>query len=440
MPRKIKILASGDWTDSGFGTVMRSIFPRLARTGLFDIVLVGWGYDGRLELAKEALEAGIEVIPTTSANQGTGKWMADICGHHTARKWFPQYKPDILFCLGDIWQLEPYARDETFNPARKVFYVPVDTDTITQSDLATFRKPDALVVYSQFAKDVLERQIPFQNVQYIPHGIDTRVFREYAENAVNEFRLEQGYALDDWIVLVVGMNQVRKAHPRSMTAFKAATCKVFNSPNSVVNTRSGDTYEPGSKWCENERLMRCDGCPNYERDPATDKWVMHFHCPMSTGFGWHLPEISYRLGLKGRVRATMGLAQGQGVPAGRLALLMNAANVHLLLTHREGYGLPITETMACGVPNVVTDYSGCSELVRQAGYPVKVRDFNTSNFHNAVDAMADIADAARGLRRLHDDPGFYEDHRRRGIEFAKSQDWDITMPQWVDLFRRLVPV
>lgn len=440
MPRKIKILASGDWTDSGFGTVMRAILPRLARTGLFEITVVGWGYDGRLELAKEALEAGIELVPTATANQGTSKWMADICGYQTCRSVAQSFQPDILFALGDIWQLEAYANDSMFSHIRKVFYVPVDTDTISQPDLPTFRKPEALVVYSQFARDVLDRQIPFLMHQFIPHGIDTTTFKEHADKSIAEFRQSQGYGPDDWVILTVGMNQVRKAHPRSMLAFKAATCKVFNDQNSVVKDDKGDTYEPGAKWCEEKNLMRCDGCRFYDPDPATEKWYLHFHCAASSGLGWHLPEMSHRLGMRGRVKVTKGLSPGKGIPSYYLALLMNAANVHMLLTHREGYGLPITETMACGTPNVVTDYSGCSELIREAGYPVKVKDFNVSNFHQAVDAMADIADAARGLRRLHDEPDYYAEQRTKGLEFAKSQDWDVTLPMWVDLFRRLVTV
>ena len=463
MARKIKILASGDWIDGGFGTVMRNIWTRLARTGLFDITLVGWHYRGDLGLAKEAMDCGIKLVPTLSFEDGAGPMQQDIIGGITTANVARSIKPDILFVLGDPWQVDGFGKPvpgpdgetppDVYEGAHRVFYCPIDSDTLSTGSLNALAKCDTLVLYSQFGVDTVRRQRPDLDPRLILHGVDTSIFRLMADGHVANFRKPPEKWSPDkppYIVLTVGMNQVRKAHPRTLAAFKAATCAVFGAgehgedgERNVITVDGEDgkvEFSPPSDWCRNVQKMRCEKCPHYQRRADRDHWLLHFHCSEDGAAGWNLPEMAHRFGIHDRVRVSFKGRHNNsgGVPPKTLAALMNAANVHMMLTHREGFGLPIVETMACGTPNVVTDYSACAELLeRGGGVPVPVTDYVINHFHGQVDGIADIAAAAEGLGRLADDEQFYNEQREKGLAFAEQLSWDRIAMEWVELFREI---
>lgn len=451
MPTKpIRILATGDWIDSGFGTVMRNVFGRLARSKAFEVHLVGWNYRGKIDLAREAIEAGIHLYPTLPLENGI-EGREDMTGAITCTRLVQQLRPDIFFFLGDPWQCEPFTRDP-FQNVTKVFYVAVDTDVMEANNLKNVLKADVVVTMSEFGRSVMKRQAKFSNPSMIYHGVDPSVFRVMDDTVRDRMRAGQKWkvpeGVDPWVVLVVGTNQTRKAHPRSVAAFKAATCATFNDQEAEIavdadeemeaefaDKRDGDKYrfKPAHEWCEKVQKMRCEKCPFYKPDPVTTGWVLHFHCPNYSLLGWNLSELAQRFDLVDRIGCS---SFAQDITPQKVAMLMNASDVHLLLTHREGFGLPIVETMACGKPNIVTGYSSCVELIEKGGgHAVKITDFNTNNFHSAVDAMADIADAARALRRAFTDKFWYARQRQKGLDFTAGIDWDKITMQWVELFR-----
>jgi glycosyltransferase involved in cell wall biosynthesis len=47
---------------------------------------------------------------------------------------------------------------------------------------------------------------------------------------------------------------------------------------------------------------------------------------------------------------------------------MRSANVLMLASRGEGFGIPVIEAQACGTPVIVTDWTAQPELVRDHGY------------------------------------------------------------------------
>jgi glycosyltransferase involved in cell wall biosynthesis len=118
------------------------------------------------------------------------------------------------------------------------------------------------------------------------------------------------------------------------------------------------------------------------------------------------PEIRRqieRLGIEQRVVFTGYL------PDEALVVLLNLADVLVLPSLLEGYGLPAVEAAACGCPVVATKASPLPELLGQAG--IYIDPFNTQELE---EALAQVL-CSEALRRKM---------RAAGLEAAQELTWD----------------
>ena len=170
---------------------------------------------------------------------------------------------------------------------------------------------DRLLDYSQFSAKITGGK------EWLPHGIDTDVFKPYERVASKaEFR-KAGFRMlndDDFLVGVVATNQVRK------------------------------------NWqlaCETLRILIDRGHDNLKAWFHTD--VMQRH--------WDIPALIVDYGLEGRVAVTIARFSDE-----QMAMTYSACDVTLGIGP-EGFGYPIAESLACATPVVCGTYGGQSEFV-----------------------------------------------------------------------------
>jgi glycosyltransferase involved in cell wall biosynthesis len=96
------------------------------------------------------------------------------------------------------------------------------------------------------------------------------------------------------------------------------------------------------------------------------------------------------------------------VPDGDLALLYNAATMLVLPSKGEGFGLPVVEAMACGLPVIASDRNSLPEVLGGAGV--------------LFDPDSDDALAACILRLLRE-PDLRTELRARGLVRAGAYTW-----------------
>lgn len=106
--------------------------------------------------------------------------------------------------------------------------------------------------------------------------------------------------------------------------------------------------------------------------------------------------------LKGHVTIT-----GYVAPERRTELYADAAML-VLPSYEEGFGLPVLEAMACGVPVIVSSRGSLPEVAGPAASPVD----------------ADDADGFAEQMRSLLDPGTAADASRRGLAQASRYSWD----------------
>lgn len=111
------------------------------------------------------------------------------------------------------------------------------------------------------------------------------------------------------------------------------------------------------------------------------------------------------------------------LPTAEIRALMAASAMLVLPSLEEGFGLPVIEAMAAGLPVVCSGGSALGEVAGDAAW--------------LVDPL-DSGSIARGLERLLDDPSHAAELRRRGLERSRAYDWDRTARETLAFYRRLL--
>ena len=84
-----------------------------------------------------------------------------------------------------------------------------------------------------------------------------------------------------------------------------------------------------------------------------------------------------------------------------LAMIYNSFDLYVQYASLEGFGMPVVEAAACGVPVVATDYSAMSETVRKlAGRPIPVAYYNVEMESNRTWAYPDNQEFIKILKQF----------------------------------------
>tara|TARA_Y100001972_G_C7643435_1_gene323278 strand:+ start:223 stop:1602 length:1380 start_codon:yes stop_codon:yes gene_type:complete len=439
MTKKIKILFMSDWGDTGFGTVGKELCARFAEMGIFDVHYLGW-HANPGDVGPAAAD-GIR-LHTTRFWDGS-----DQFAKHTFNPTVEAIRPDVVIALGDPWMIDHV--DDC--PLRESFtwlaYVPIDRDVISKPWINQMKKPDCLVLYSQFGMEVVEEQIPFRNPRLILHGVDKATFKPwYPEGTQEDTPLPElqrarkqtlgQQFVDKFVVGFVGRNQIRKAIPQTFKAFKSFNCSTWIERQDVTvrNPKTGEveaTYT-AEEFCKTKQCFRCDVCPAFQQRPETEHSILYLHTTRGDGksphdrpgIGWSIDELGHRYDLHGRVAMTPNLDVLKGLPRAALAQIMQCFDVHLFLSHSEGYGLPIAETLSCGVPTIVTNYSSMPELVSKGGgKAIDVHAFDTFTTWENEWAIADVGKASDEVNKIFEDSEYAAKMRREAAENDYTPDW-----------------
>lgn len=106
-----------------------------------------------------------------------------------------------------------------------------------------------------------------------------------------------------------------------------------------------------------------------------------------------------------------------------MPLVYSGAAAFVFPSLYEGFGLPVLEAMACGVPVISSRTSSLPEVVGNAGVLVDPHD---------VDALAE------SLRRVLEDRTFREQLGPRGLQQAAGFSWKQTAAATIDVYRRVL--
>ncbi|GAH73709.1 unnamed protein product, partial [marine sediment metagenome] len=214
------------------------------------------------------------------------------------------------------------------------------------------------------------------DVHYIPHGIPTDVYKPLE----NKAECRKSFFLDpnEYVVLYVGWNRVRKMVPRMLRGFKR-----FRELNPDVKSRFmlWTPVQPPSRPRESAMGVA---------DVGVNLIPEMVELGLTDACRW--PEWS-------EVQKIGGLPEWDPTGGWDMVKLYNSADVVLGCTGGEGAWLVGLEAQASGVPVITTDYASAPEIVG-AGLTVKASDYNLLNTPGTRIALADIDQMAEALTKI----------------------------------------
>lgn len=312
----------------------------------------------------------------------------DTLGVLRAHEAIQEFEPDLIYHTGEPGTLTDFTR---VTPARLPFvaYVPIEGEPIANQDWINVLKGLTVFTCSEYGAKIIERDCGIQNVRWAYHGLDHDVFK------VNGRRDEVRKLLNwenKFVIIIVATNVRRKQHTRLFEAVKILKER-YHQKDIVVydHTIPFDGY-----WLE----------------------------------GWNLPEVSYSLGVHDIVQFNPAMLEhNSSIPEvglfDNLGLvdLYNAADLFVLPSQVEGFGFPIAEAMACGVPVMVTKYGAGWEIAQPAGIPIPVKDWEIHKSGTRY-ANADIEALASEILRFRR-TGLQEQIRRSkaGLQRVRAFSW-----------------
>ncbi|MGE3728174.1 MAG: glycosyltransferase [Candidatus Sericytochromatia bacterium] len=142
-----------------------------------------------------------------------------------------------------------------------------------------------------------------------------------------------------------------------------------------------------------------------------------------------LKELIQVYGLEQHVRISENFDPYQRPLTQKSLLELYQASDCLLLTSLgEGFGMPLIEAQACGLPVLAPDHSAIPEVVGRAGLLIKAPQMICGQSADSIVwlRVPDPVDAAERMAELMTNPALRAELEQRALQQARAQSWDNT--------------
>ncbi len=364
---------------SGFGRVTREVTTRLAKHPDIEIACLGWSYDG---WPYDRERFPFVIYPSRGATQGAENFERII----------HEFKPQVVITLAEAWMIDWLPTHPVRPQFKWIGYFPLDGGPFYPPWESMLKDVDELVAMSEFGRQIFQQGLPSRKIQMIYHGVDPAVFRPLPDR--ERLKSHERFR-GKFVVGCVARNQPRKNIPALVKAFAQLSERIEN---------------------------------------------LHLYLHMNPcDVGYDIVTLLHRYGLKGKADVNgPDFSLHQGLEDEQLNRLYNLFDVMVLPSTGEGFGLPILESLAAGVPVAATDYSACTELLQGRGELIKILTTVTAGTNLIEQAVIDVDDIAACIDRVHRNPDLAKERSAAGRTFAETLAWDNLVPKWVDLIRSCV--
>lgn len=347
------------------------------------------------ELYKLNTNHSLVVLTKKGANHNLFKDCEEFNLRHVAGKLFVDFeqiflpiaagheKLDILHCTGNTTPIySPVPIVQTLHDI--IFMDPIPkTDSLYQRFGNYYRrfivpivskKSQAIITVSEHEKHrIIERlQIPENRIHVIHNGINSR-FKKIDDKYILE-SFTQKYNLPEQYILFIGNNSYRKNPERVLQAF-AKYCNK-KKPNALALVTPGLSRNYVNEYL---KIINEEGVQN------------HIYTP---GY----------------------------IDSNDLPLLYSCSKLFLFPSLSEGFGMPVLEAMACGVPVITSNISSLPEIANKSA---KLID------PNSTEAIEEA------IEELLENPGLMADLSAKGLRQAEKFRWNKVAEKTMEIYEQV---
>ncbi len=425
MKKRILCCTEASFLSTGYATYGLEVQKRLNSTGKYELAeLAAFGHPSdQRQLSLPWRYYGN--LPDSENEQAYQANPSNRFGAYRFESVCLDFKPDIVWDFRDWWMLE-YSNRSAFHPYYNIAFMPtVDSWPQDEEWMDTFSNADKILTYTDWSKDVLSRQ---SNNRIKVAGVASPAadYKTYCLRDRRKHKNDLGFDPDVTIIGTVMRNQRRKLYPDLFKSFAEFLKQI---------------------------------------PPAVAKKVfLYIHC-CNPDVGWNIPKLINMFGLSSKVMVTYYCKQCKsvfsafyqdtrtacikcsgsatfpnvkdGISTHELSKIMGLFDLYVQYSICEGFGIPMVEAAACGVPVAAVDYSAMTDVVRKVGgYPIRVqRMYMEPETHcwralpdneHLIQILVDFMKLPDGIRA------------KKGFESRKKVEteytWEKAAKAWADAF------
>jgi len=312
--KTIFVISDHPMAPSGVGTQTKYFIEALLATGRYKFVCLGGAVD-HPDFSPQKVEGfGDDWIVHPVKGYGDA---------NVIRSALTTVKPDILWFMTDprfygwLWDMENEIR--AYMPM--VYYHVWDNYPPPEYNRPFYLSTDVIVSISKVTHDVVSEVAPDVENIYLPHAVNSNIFKKLDEDDIEEFAIEH--------------------------------FEEHYDPDRVIffwNNRNARRKQSGSViWWFNK----------FAEEVGPEKVQLIMHTDPKDHHGQDLEQIIHHLGADdGRI-----ILSTQKVPPEILSMLYNLADCTVNIADAEGFGLATLESLSCETPIIVNMTGGLQEQV-----------------------------------------------------------------------------
>lgn len=345
---------------SGFARATHAILEQVRKQ--FEVTVLGLNYRGdphEYPYKMYAAAPGGDLF-------GVGRllWMCDVV------------KPDVIVIQNDGWNIPNYIKQ--LQRAKEYASIPVIA--IVAVDGKNFRNEwltgvAHTIFWTEFAAQEAREGGYYGPTSVIPLGVDLDIYYPTDPVEARKSRFGEHFREQDvFIVGTVNRNQPRKRWDLTIRYF-AKWVREYSVPNAYLFLHTAPTGDAGVDVAQLSKYY------------GIDDRILLFSPPI-----WY------------------------GVPEAMMRDTYNCFDLQISTTQGEGFGLTTFEGMACGVPQIVPDWSALGEFCVDAAMLVPCTSTSiTMPYVNVIGGVPDEALFVQALDEMYQKKELRELYSRKGL-------------------------
>lgn len=428
MKKRVLVCGEASFLSTGFSQLQFEFCKRFFESGKYEVAEfanygkhddprrsnIPWGFYSSCPTNHEE-----EVEYKSSPFNEFGKYKFDKVVAH--------FKPDIVFSYLDHWMMTHMF----YSPARKFYKLVImpTCDAEPQKDewIFSYASADAVTTYSKWAFNLLRQQSnnKIKLVDWTPPATDYNIFKGCANK--KEFKKQVGFQEDCKIVGTVMRNQARKLYPNLMEDFseylsQSGENKTYLYLHTAFPDVGWDLFYFIKKFGLSSKVMmtyHCKNCGNVYPGFIHDIQSFCPKCNENAGF--------------------FPISQN-GISREALSGVINLFDVYVQYSNAEGFGIPVLEAAACGVPILFPNYSAMEDFTDTlGGIPIDIQGKVYEKETNCLRAIPNQQDFINKLDTLLSKPQCVLSNigNKMREKAMANYSWDLSASKLMKIFDEL---